>query len=261
VTKQNIGNGRFNILAQNSNKIDVLVTGHMDTVQPNSGWTRNPIKPEVVGNKLYGLGTTDMKSGIAIMLYLTTLAKLKNNAGFSMVRDGGAAYPQQVQVRTLIVRDESKVIYMPESNWDAAKKGEELIRAQLYVNLIEKYQYPLHLVEFGRYVKVGHAKSKRYIEADIIINDEAGNARMILEVGNFEEFEENRDRIVADLFDLARAVTCVKKPNFLVYFSRSCKGGQVKDKIAVIDYTKFNTFQSWKKAKRPSTEEIPKYNL
>ena len=82
VTKQNIGNGRFNILAQNSNKIDVLVTGHMDTVQPNSGWTRNPIKPEVVGNKLYGLGTTDMKSGIAIMLYLTTLAKLKNNAGF-----------------------------------------------------------------------------------------------------------------------------------------------------------------------------------
>ncbi|MCK9379098.1 MAG: type II toxin-antitoxin system prevent-host-death family antitoxin [Candidatus Moranbacteria bacterium] len=183
----------------------------------------------------------------------------KNNAGFSMVRDGASSYSQQVQVRTLIVRDESKVIYMPESNWDSAKKGEELIRAQLYVNLIEKYQYPLHLVEFGRYVKVGHAKSKRYIEADIIINDEAGNARMILEVGNFEEFEENRDRIVADLFDLARAVTCVKKPNFLVYFSRSCKGGQVRDKISVIDYTKFNTFLSWKKAKRPSTEEIPRY--
>ena len=82
ITKQNIGNGRFNILAQNSEKINVLVTGHMDTVQPNPGWTKNPVKPEIIDDKLYGLGTSDMKSGVAIMLYLATLASLKNNLGF-----------------------------------------------------------------------------------------------------------------------------------------------------------------------------------
>ncbi len=206
---------------------------------------------------------TDRGKPKAVFLSIEKFDSLfrQKETGYSMVREGTANYPQQVQVKTLIVRDESKVIYLPESNWDGAKRNEELIRAQLYVNLIEKYQYPLHLVEFGRYVKVGHAKSKRYIEADIIINDEAGNARMICEVGNFEEFEENQDRIVADLFDLARATTCVKKPNFLVYFSRSCRGGEVKDKIVNIDYTKFNTFNAWKKAKRPYFGEIPQYAM
>lgn len=82
VVKQDIRNGRFNILATNSNKIDVLVTGHIDTVQPNSGWTKNPINPEVVGNRLYGLGSTDMKSGLAIMLYLATLPNLVKGIGF-----------------------------------------------------------------------------------------------------------------------------------------------------------------------------------
>lgn len=82
VSRQAIGNDRFNIIATNSNKIDILVTGHMDTVQPNSAWRRNPIKPEIVGNNIYGLGTSDMKSGIAVMLYLAINPNLKKNIGF-----------------------------------------------------------------------------------------------------------------------------------------------------------------------------------
>ena len=82
VTKQNIGNGRFNIIARNSDKIDVLVTGHVDTVQPNSSWNKKPTKPKVIGDKLYGLGASDMKSGIAIMLYLATLPSLSKNTAF-----------------------------------------------------------------------------------------------------------------------------------------------------------------------------------
>lgn len=82
ITRQEIGIGRFNILATNSEKIDILVTGHMDTVQPNSAWTKNPATGEIIGDKLYGLGTTDMKSGVAIMLYLSTLRNLKEKTGF-----------------------------------------------------------------------------------------------------------------------------------------------------------------------------------
>lgn len=81
ITKQNMGNERFNIFAANSKNINTLVTGHMDTVQPNTGWTKNPIKPGVKSGKIYGLGTTDMKSGVAIMLYLATLPDLKPNTG------------------------------------------------------------------------------------------------------------------------------------------------------------------------------------
>lgn len=82
ISKQFTNRDRFNVIARNSDKIDVLVTGHIDTVRPNTSWTKNPVKPEIVGNKLYGLGASDMKSGIAIMLYLATLSNLKNNVGF-----------------------------------------------------------------------------------------------------------------------------------------------------------------------------------
>jgi len=82
ITKQSIGNGRFNIFAQNSNIVDTLLTGHIDTVQPNSGWTKKSVKPEIAEDKLYGLGSSDMKSGVAIMLKLTTLTNLNKNIAF-----------------------------------------------------------------------------------------------------------------------------------------------------------------------------------
>jgi len=82
ISKQQIGNERFNIIAQKGQKTDILVTGHIDTVQPNSGWTRNPTETKIIGDKIYGRGSSDMKNGIAIMLYLTTLPDLKDNIMF-----------------------------------------------------------------------------------------------------------------------------------------------------------------------------------
>lgn len=82
ISKQPIGNGRFNILAQKGRKTDILVTGHIDTIQPNSNWTLSPIDPKIVDNKLYGRGSSDMKSGVSIMLYLATLSNLKDNILF-----------------------------------------------------------------------------------------------------------------------------------------------------------------------------------
>lgn len=79
IYKQLINNGRFNVIAQKGNCVNTLVTGHMDTVQPTSSWTQKPTGLEVSENKLYGLGSTDMKSGLAIMLSLATSPELKNN--------------------------------------------------------------------------------------------------------------------------------------------------------------------------------------
>jgi acetylornithine deacetylase/succinyl-diaminopimelate desuccinylase-like protein len=82
VAKQHIGMGRYNIIATNSNKIDTLITGHIDTVKPNSGWTKKPTLPRLIQKKLYGLGSTDMKTGIALMLYFSTFNNLNENLGF-----------------------------------------------------------------------------------------------------------------------------------------------------------------------------------
>jgi acetylornithine deacetylase/succinyl-diaminopimelate desuccinylase-like protein len=37
----------------------VLLNSHLDTVRPNTGYTRDPFKPEVIDGKLYGLGSND----------------------------------------------------------------------------------------------------------------------------------------------------------------------------------------------------------
>ncbi|WP_456421571.1 M20 family metallopeptidase [Thermococcus sp.] len=47
----------------------VVLNGHMDTVNLSPGWTRNP-KGELDGDRFYGLGSADMKAGLAVLLSL-----------------------------------------------------------------------------------------------------------------------------------------------------------------------------------------------
>jgi len=82
INKQIVVGNRFNVIAQNSNIIDNLVIGHIDTVQPSSSWTKDPITPTIIDNKLYGLGASDMKSGVATMISLACNKALLPNTMF-----------------------------------------------------------------------------------------------------------------------------------------------------------------------------------
>jgi acetylornithine deacetylase len=47
----------------------LLLSGHIDTVpRSSSEWTRDPFSAVIEDNRLYGLGSNDMKGGIAAML-------------------------------------------------------------------------------------------------------------------------------------------------------------------------------------------------
>ncbi len=54
---------RNNVWASNKyfdpNKPTILLNSHHDTVKPNPGWTKDPFKPEIQDDKLYGLGSND----------------------------------------------------------------------------------------------------------------------------------------------------------------------------------------------------------
>lgn len=64
-------------LKSNEEGPTVLLNGHMDTVEVCDGWTKNPFGAELDGNKMYGLGALDMKSGsAAIMLAVEAFDKL-----------------------------------------------------------------------------------------------------------------------------------------------------------------------------------------
>src|SRR5215470_757532 len=46
----------------------LLFSGHLDTVPAGDNWTRELLSAAVADGKIWGLGTTDMKSGVAAML-------------------------------------------------------------------------------------------------------------------------------------------------------------------------------------------------
>jgi succinyl-diaminopimelate desuccinylase len=46
----------------------LLFSGHLDTVPAGDHWTRDILSAEVTDGKLWGLGSTDMKSGVAALL-------------------------------------------------------------------------------------------------------------------------------------------------------------------------------------------------
>ncbi len=52
-----------------------LINTHFDTVSPSPRWARDPLHASLEGDRLYGLGTSDAKGGIAATMH--ALAKLK----------------------------------------------------------------------------------------------------------------------------------------------------------------------------------------
>lgn len=70
---QEVEPGRFNVigLLAGESTEQLLFNGHMDTVKIGSTerWTKEPLGGEIVDGKLYGRGSSDMKSGLAAMIY------------------------------------------------------------------------------------------------------------------------------------------------------------------------------------------------
>ena len=64
---QQVEGERKNILVYNKPNPKIALFGHMDTVLPKIE-TVDPFEPKEVEGRLYGLGSVDMKSGLAVML-------------------------------------------------------------------------------------------------------------------------------------------------------------------------------------------------
>ena len=53
----------------------LLLNCHMDTVKEEEGWTSSPYEARIEDNKLYGLGSSDCKGGIAAQIYAGAMLK------------------------------------------------------------------------------------------------------------------------------------------------------------------------------------------
>jgi len=64
--------GRFNVIARlpgSGNLPPLALLAHMDTVPFGEGWTLSPTSGEIREGKLYGRGSCDMKSGLAVAMH------------------------------------------------------------------------------------------------------------------------------------------------------------------------------------------------
>jgi len=68
--------GRYNLLLRGADEPEILVIGHIDTVQLKAGWNTDPLQPIVNDDRLYGLGSADMKSSLAA--FISSLVELKS---------------------------------------------------------------------------------------------------------------------------------------------------------------------------------------
>jgi succinyl-diaminopimelate desuccinylase len=79
-------------LAGPDEKLPICFTGHLDTVPlGTTAWSRDPFIGESDGDKLYGRGTSDMKSGVAAIVSMALrLAQLANRqAGVTLIFTAG----------------------------------------------------------------------------------------------------------------------------------------------------------------------------
>lgn len=67
VERQKLEGGRFNLIAS-SGKPDLVFLGHTDTVAPSEGSPYGQLEAEIHEGRVWGRGSTDMKSGLASMI-------------------------------------------------------------------------------------------------------------------------------------------------------------------------------------------------
>jgi len=75
----------------------ILLNGHLDTVNICEGWNRNPLDPIIEEGKLFGVGSLDMKSGVAALMMAIKMfhrlhPKFKGEIIYSFVSDEEGPY-------------------------------------------------------------------------------------------------------------------------------------------------------------------------
>lgn len=119
---QEVEAGRFNVIAVHRYPRPgplLMYNGHLDTVPVCEGWTTDPFKPFVRGSHLYGLGSLDMKAGIAcILAHLKALieseAPLRGAIAFTgVVDEEGHSKGARALLKTEMARADAVVIGEP----------------------------------------------------------------------------------------------------------------------------------------------------
>jgi len=109
----------------------VVFCGHVDTVATDDAqWTGPPLEPRQEGDRLYGLGSADMKSGVAAILTLAlSVAKqrlaLKTDLVLALTADEEQAYRGAGSLAASGLIDDAQFLLIPEPTGGKAYCGQK----------------------------------------------------------------------------------------------------------------------------------------
>ena len=120
--------GRTSVVARaggSDKKAPLCLTGHLDVVPLGSRkWSKDPFQGETDGDRLYGRGTSDMKSGVAAMLLASRSFKdkLSGTPGIVLVltaaEEGGCIGSRHLaEQKKLMGRAGAMIVGEPTSNY------------------------------------------------------------------------------------------------------------------------------------------------
>lgn len=98
----------------------ILLNGHLDTVTITRGWTKEPLKATIEGDKLYGLGALDMKGGtaaimLAVEAFNRNIKEFKGEIIYTLVSDEEGPYGLGTDAVILDdIADEIDIAIVPE---------------------------------------------------------------------------------------------------------------------------------------------------
>jgi len=167
----------------------------------------------------------------------------------------------QLEQRGLATIRDSSITYERAAYTDNLADPEEQVRADLYLDLVEKYGYSSdNAIEMEKYLKIGHPRKKSDTKIDILVKYPDGKPFMVMELKSPDAYEvEMDDHIRTQLFNVAAVENQGKNTiQYLVYHTRFWEAGRLQDKTVCIDYPKYPSFDQWDTVGRPNLRAIPK---
>ncbi|MEK7510067.1 MAG: hypothetical protein AAB567_00715 [Patescibacteria group bacterium] len=156
--------------------------------------------------------------------------------------------------KTFFVRECSKVAYGDDFLGFPDEK--ELLKAHLVVELMERYRYLPEAIHVGVYLPIKN-ETVLYAEIDIVVQDSWRNPFIVIAVEPPQTYEQNLEYTMRRLFAMAVLMHEKTTPQFLMYYTRWYEGANRKIRQIVVNYRKYQSFQAWHSAGRPSELDIP----
>lgn len=119
---------------------------------------------------------------------------------------------------------------------------EEVSRAFLIDRLINELDYPAELIEIEKEYNIGRPKVQK-ARIDVIVKDKDNNPFFFIEVKSPEKFEDDKEYIEGQLYQLAKLET--SKPRYLVYYTTEENEDNIQDRLIIIDFEKYPEYGDW----------------